>query len=147
MARADRARAESGPDYTAGAMNVCRTRVRRFAWLAILALLALALAPTISRLLANPRLPPELAAVCGPDGLRALDTAGDRGSGSGTTLGHLEACAYCGPAFAALVPPALVPAWHAMPIAREPSPDAADLPAFASSIWTAALPRAPPARA
>ena len=115
-----------------------RRHFHRLTWLALLAVLALALAPTVSR---------ALSAAAGFDAQAALCSAGGaapQGSAGATPDGH---CPLCGPGSTdMLAPPAAdgVTAWRVVqpctPRASAPAPSAR----FA---WVSAPPRAPPAAA
>jgi hypothetical protein len=127
-------------------MTVHRARVHAFGWLAILAIAALALAPTVSRLLASPLATAGWAVVCGPGGVRAVGAAPvDRDAGG--TLVHLESCAYCGPAFGGLAPLPPAPSWQSGASLPEALAIGVATPSVVFAAWPTALPRAPPARA
>lgn len=123
------------------------SRHRLPAWIALVAMLALALLPTVSHALAFARGGSAWAEVCTPQGMRlvALDASQTADPAAPVqAAGHLEHCPFC--ALAADAPP-LPPA----PAAALPQPLAATAvpalflqaprPLFA---WASAQPRAPP---
>lgn len=120
------------------------TRQRHLAaWIALVAALALALMPTLSRALAHGTGNPALAEVCSAQGM-LMPAAGDEGAPA--QAGHLlDHCAYCGFASHGAAPlpanplgPVAAAAGVSMPAAfwQAPRP---------LHPWRAAQPRAPPA--
>lgn len=112
------------------------------AWIALVAALALALMPTLSRALAHGTGNPALAEVCSAHGTRA-PMAGDEGAPA-QARHVLDHCAYCGFASQGAAPlpvspvgPVAVAAGGGMPAAfwQAPRP---------LHPWRAAQPRAPP---
>lgn len=130
------------------AVNALRRHLMPVTWLALLAMLALAMVPTVSHALAKARGSTQWTEVCTPQGMRlvALDaeTAPDQQPAVG---GHLEHCPWCGmggatpglpPASLTVLPPEvrvrLVPPLFLLAPQRP----------FA---WAPAQPRGPPAAA
>lgn len=121
-------------------MQPLRHRRHAFVRLALVAMLALACVPTLSRWLATAQGPQAWAQVCTPQGLKSLGGAGDT---AGRAATHLDACGYCTLAFGA-APPAVGAGWLAgARVEALPSYALAAPPGAAA--WTAAQPRAPPA--
>lgn len=131
-------------------VNVLRPHLHRVTWLALVAVLALALMPTLSHALAFAR--GDAVAwteVCTPQGIKvvALDSAEDPTPATPVSTGqHLEHCPFCklGSDDALALPPA--------PLAlAEPLPPGPFLPPLflqaprTLHAWAAAQPRAPPA--
>lgn len=132
--------------YTA-AVNTLRHRRRPIAWLALCALLAWALLPTLSHAFAPAGGKTVWSEVCTPQGMRlvAIDAAGGETPAPVSTAGHLEHCPYCAPTFGALgLPPALLSLALPPPAALGPPPLFLHAPRTLFA-WTAAQPRAPPA--
>jgi hypothetical protein len=121
-----------------------RSRLRHLSLLAFVAVFALALLPTVSRLLAHTTGSAAWVEVCTPRGLKQVAAADT--SQPPVASAHLDHCPLCAVAGAALVPPAasvampVVAAAPAMPAAFGAAPS----PLFA---WAAARPRGPPAAA
>ena len=136
-------------------MNILRRHLHAAAWIALVAMLALALLPTLSHALASGQGagngPGAWAEVCTPQGLAqvALDdaAAGERPAPASSASGHFEHCPFChlgvdlptGPPAAA---PGvwLAPAAHARPGRVPPAPRT-------GFVWAGAQARAPPASA
>ncbi len=127
-------------------------RRRRIAWLALFAMLAAALLPTVAHALATARSEGRWAEICTPQGMRLVSVDADAGAGASAPIpvsaaAHLEHCAYCATSVGSLgMPPA------PLAVARLPVAGAA-LPALflqappALPTWHRAQPRAPPASA
>jgi hypothetical protein len=114
-------------------------------WIALTAMLALALLPTLSHTLSFSRgAPSALSEVCTPQGARVVanDSLPDP---SPAAFGHLEHCPFCSLHAGAWGMPPATPG-HIEPLALAhavpPLFLAAPRPLFA---WSAAQPRAPPA--
>lgn len=128
-------------------MGSLRLRLRPAIWLALIAVLALALAPTVSRALAAANGASMWTEVCTPAGMKlqaVADTAEDAPVAQGGQIGQLEQCGYCAlSAGAAPLPMAASPALPAVAAA-------AALPALFLQAprtlyaWRSAQPRAPP---
>jgi hypothetical protein len=118
-------------------------RQRMAAWIAIVAMLALALVPTLSRALAFAGNGGGWAEVCTPQGMKQVPLDPDPAGNSAPTAPSPDACGLCLLAAAGAAPP---PAPPAVPL---PSRDAA-APATATPAahprpsWARAQPRAPP---
>lgn len=127
-------------------MNARPTRLRRFAWLAILATLAMALMPTVSHALAHWRGQASWVEVCTTAGSRlvALDAAGEAQQPATSAAAHLEHCPYCAPSFGGV---GLPPSPLTLPL---PADLATEVPALflqaprTLHAWCSAQPRAPP---
>jgi hypothetical protein len=132
-------------------VNFIRHRLRAWTWTALVAVLALALLPTISRawaLGAEPVGVHAMVEVCTTDGLRMVPNAGGQAAPH-TPAHHAEAferCAHCVLGAAPLVLPPIAP------VGYTPDPRAQAVPALfwqaphALHVWAAAQPRAPPVR-
>lgn len=122
------------------------THLRRVTWLAIFAMLALALVPGASHALARLRGQAAWSEVCTTQGARLVALAGGgaaQAPGTAATA-YLEHCSYCALSFGGLglppAPPALLPAVAAA------APPALPLHApYTLHAWRSAQPRAPPA--
>jgi hypothetical protein len=121
-----------------------RHQLRSFTWLAVVAMLALALMPGLSHALNSARGQSPFADICSAQGLRGV-ASGERpdGPSSPEAIGHLEHCPFCHLGSPSLgMPPA--PLVMAGPQGAPQLPRlflAAPRPLFA---WLAAQPRAPP---
>jgi Protein of unknown function (DUF2946) len=134
-------------------VNVLRLRLRPLTWLALVAILALALLPTLSHALAFVQGGSNWAEICTPQGAKRIALADD-GSALTTTdinedsraLGamHLQHCPLCALSTDAPVLPPAAPA--ALPLAiTSASPPAAFLHApHTLHAWRSAQPRGPP---
>jgi Protein of unknown function (DUF2946) len=130
------------------AVTTFRRHLLSISWLALLAMCALALAPTVSHALAKARGSTQWTEVCTPQGMRlvALDaqTTPEQQPAVG---GHLEHCPWCGVGSISAgmppAPPAVLP--PAQPLRFVP-------PLFLQArqtpfVWAPAQPRGPPATA
>lgn len=133
-------------------MNTLRPHLRRLSTIALLAIFALALMPTLSRLLAHSTGNSAWVEVCTPQGLKQLAVADDGVTVKPVSpamlgLSHLDHCPLCGLGSAVPpLPPALA-TWALPEGAREGPPPlfaAAPRPLFA---WATARPRGPPTQA
>jgi hypothetical protein len=119
-------------------MQLLRRHHHAFVRLALVAMLALACMPTLSRWLAAAEGPLAWAQVCTPQGMKSL---GD-GPAAPVAAQHLDACGFCTLA-AGPVPRLAELVWQDLPMLLGlPRPAAAaprGLPA-----WSLARPRAPP---
>ena len=96
-------------------MNTLRPRIKPLAWLALVAMLALVLMPTLARALNHAQGGhSHWAEVCTPQGMKrvvqadptaAEITAADGISAPAQAAGHLEHCPFCSLAGQALAPP------------------------------------------
>ena len=130
---------EIDPLHCVPVIHELRRHLRRFTWLALVAMLGLALAPSVSQALGTQAsgLAGDICSAASNPG----EPAGSGSGGAGTGL-HVEHCALCGAASHAVgLPPA--------PLAELPTPEGADLvaamlidAAHSPFVW---LP--PPARA
>lgn len=123
-------------------MLTLRRHLRELTVVALLAIAALALMPTVSRLLAHATGSAALAEVCTPAGLKRVTTGGESPAPV-LADAHLDHCPLCSLAGAALLP---APAPVALPssVPREGPPrlfGAAPRPLFA---WASSRPRGPP---
>jgi hypothetical protein len=129
-------------------MFTLRKQLRRFVWLAVTAMLALSLLPTVAHALSFAKGDPgNLAEICTAQGSQwvSLDGVPVDSDVPTTGIGHLEDCPYCSQASAAAGLPPLLPAMqlparsgaHAPPLFLH-----APRTLFA---WASAQPRAPPA--
>lgn len=129
-------------------MVTFRHRLRRFSWLACLALCALVLAPTVSRALAAVQgQPAAWAEVCTPQGLQRVVLDDGSTLPASAVQPMTDHCALCGLASAVPLPPAPAVTAHlvwdgadAVPVLFLHAPR----PLHA---WTVAQSRAPPQRA
>jgi len=125
-------------------MFALRHRLRRLTWIALTAMLALALLPTLSHALAFARGDGALAEICTPQGAKLVAPGGETPAPDGTLLGHLDHCPLCSLHGAALgLPPVAVRHVEPSSLAHAVPPLflAAPRRLFA---WSAARPRGPP---
>lgn len=134
-------------------MNVRAVLLRRACRLAIVAMLALALLPTVSHALAAARDQSPWAEICTPQGTRVVSIAdadvgviADRDDGRSGSAGiHLEHCPFCASSSAATLgmPPAHTGAAVLAAGGIEPPPRFLQA-AYTLHAWRSAQPRAPP---
>lgn len=130
---------------------ITRRHQRLLTWFALVAVLAMALLPTLSHALALARGDAgRWAEVCTPQGMRlvavdlTLDAAGDGATGLPTAAGHLEHCPLCALGVGAMAPPpAPTPALWLLPARAAPSPAFLHAPRTPQA-WCTAQPRGPP---
>lgn len=133
--------------------DLCRRRWAR--WLALLAVAASTIAPSLSRLaIAATRSGGEWVEVCTPQGMRIVSTASvdggaDLGTPSGSRDGGLIAgdpCPFCGTGAAPLAPPPEAGICPRPVPTRRAAPPPPDAELARVRPFTAATPRGPPAR-
>jgi hypothetical protein len=120
-----------------------RRQLRRVTWIALTAMLALALMPTLSHALSFARgVPSALSEVCTPQGAKLLAPS-DPASEPAPALSNLDHCPFCALQGAPALPPAPVPSIGPLGLSHAVPPLflAAPRPLFA---WASAQPRAPP---
>lgn len=124
-----------------------RRSLMRFVWLALVAMLAVAVAPTASRLLgaSDPARAAVLAEICSVGTTAAAEQPADTPGSDAAGGAHCPLCLSAAVAFDWLEPDRR--ADHAPP-ARHLRPVTASLhPAGSAPVWPSAPPRAPPADA
>jgi hypothetical protein len=125
-------------------MGSFRLRLRPATWLAVLAVLALVLAPTVSRALAFANGGSTWTEVCTPLGMKFQAVAETGEEAPAAQVGQLEQCGYC--VLSAGAAPLPVVASPDLPVAEA----AKALPALFLQAprtlfaWLSAQPRAPP---
>jgi hypothetical protein len=122
-------------------VNIVRRHLRFANWLALVAMLALSLLPTVSHALAHPG--SGFVEVCTPQGMKLVALADGEKQPSNSAL-HLEHCGYCSASFNAVVMPALPPALPQLQTLGTQAP-----PLFLQAprtlfAWRSAQPRGPP---
>ena len=136
----------SVPTYTEG-MSTLRDQLRKLVWLALTAMLALSLLPTVAHALSFAKGEPgRLAEICTAQGSQWVSVEGtpsDRDAPA-TGIGHLEDCPYCSHASAAAALPPTLPAMPVRLLAGAEAP-----PLFLNAprtlfAWASAQPRGPP---
>ena len=121
-----------------------RRHRRLTAWIALVAMLAFALVPTVSRALAFANGSANWAEVCSPQGIKWVSLAeGDEAPAPAT--GHLDHCALCGLASDGAAPLPASPAPAALPVGSAEIPRLFLQAAHTLHAWCLAQPRAPPA--
>lgn len=116
------------------------------AWIAIVAMLALAMIPTLSRAMAFADGSGRWAEVCTPQGMKLVATADSGDEAPQATL-QLDPCGFCSLAGEGAAPlPAMAAAVHLPLHSAEPPALFLHAPRTLHA-WSAAQPRAPPARA
>lgn len=128
-------------------MQFLRLQLRRFTWIAICAVLGLALVPTLSHALAFAQGGQSaLAEICTPLGTQpaTVDDAAVDDRAPSTGAHPLEHCAYCasGASALGLLPAAFAALWLPSAGAEVPARLLQAPPMLVA--WTAAQPRAPP---
>jgi len=122
-----------------------RRQLRRVTWIALTAMLALALMPALSHALSFARgVPSALSEVCTPQGAKLVAPT-EQAPEPAAPLAHLDHCPFCALQAAVGLPPAPAQSVAALGLTHAVPPLflAAPRPLFA---WAAAQPRAPPAR-
>jgi hypothetical protein len=96
-------------------MQFTRDWFRRLTWVALVAILALALVPTLSRALVSSAAAGPWSDICSIDGAKAVAAGSGAGGGSEVGASHLDHCPLCA---AATGPGGLPPsvAVHALPL-------------------------------
>ena len=127
-------------------MPTARLHRRLTAWIALVAMLAFALLPTLSRAMAFAGGSPAWAEICTPQGLKRVSLAGDPAADSAPAQAdtHLDACALCSLATEGTAP---LPSSHAdaaLPLGSAPTPRLFLQAAATLHAWRSAQPRAPP---
>jgi hypothetical protein len=125
------------------AVSALRRQLRRFAWIALTAMLALAVVPTLSRALAFA----DLAEICTQQGPRTVAVSGEQAPApdGGAFGGHFDHCPLCSLHGAApILPPEPQQAVLRSDLA-EALPPLYLLAPHTLHAWSAAQPRAPPA--
>ena len=122
-------------------------RRRLTSWLALVAMLAFALVPTLSRALAFAGgAGSAWAEVCTPQGMKLVSTVAAGADADGTLAQALplDHCSFCSLAGAGLAPPPAAPQVISLPLrGAEPPPLFLHAPRTLHA-WRAAQPRAPP---
>lgn len=130
-------------------MNAVRHRLRTWTWVALVAVLALALLPTLSRAWA-----PEASGapahagmeVCTAEGLRLMPAPDD---GQDPAPAHhadaFERCAHCVLGGAPVVPLPSLPVWQPADLSGQALPALFLQAPHTLHAWASAQPRAPPA--
>jgi hypothetical protein len=127
-------------------MNALRRRLHTVTWFALVAMLALALAPSISYALARVQgEDSRFAEVCTPQGLQRVPLDADGPAAPVTGGVHLEHCAFCGlgGGDGAALPPAPL-AGPAQPLAEAAAPGAPHALPRTLAAWSSPPTRAPP---
>ena len=120
-------------------------RRRNIAWLALVAMLALALLPTVSHALAFAQGGKSAwAEICTPQGMKVVAVESAPGDEGTSVAAHLEHCPYCAQAATTLGMPPAPAAVAALALAAiEPPASFLNAPRTLFA-WAAAQPRAPP---
>ncbi|MDP3084167.1 MAG: DUF2946 family protein [Rubrivivax sp.] len=126
-------------------MNALRHRRRPIAWLALWALLAMALLPSLAQAFAPAGGKTVWSEVCTPQGMRlvAIDAVSGDAPAPVSTAGHLAHCPYCMTGDGGFGLPAMMAAHH--PVAAAAAPlTVVTRGAAAPPLWSPAQPRGPP---
>jgi len=125
-----------------------RRRLRPLIWIALLAMWATALLPTVSHALALAHGDAgRWAELCTPQGMRRVvvaDAAGAEPVSLPSAAGHLEHCPLCALGAGAAAPPPAPPAVLALPGAGAEPPALALHAPDTPHAWRTAQPRGPP---
>ena len=121
-------------------MTALRRHLHRATLLAWLAVLALALVPTLSRLLGQSG----WAEVCTPQGMQLAAVAGDGEPALALDASRLDHCALCSLSAGAAPLPSAAPAPGLLPVSSTAPPAQFLQPPRTLLAWRSAQPRAPP---
>lgn len=125
-------------------MPIAHRHRRLSTWITILAMLAFALAPTVSRALAFAGGGSGWAEVCTPQGMQWVSADGQRSDSPPDGAPQLDHCHFCQLAAAGAAPlPATAPVL-ALPLAGAEPPRLFLQAARTPHAWRSAQPRAPP---
>ena len=129
-------------------MFTARSHRRLTVWIALAAMLAFALLPTLSRAMAFAGGGGGWAEVCTPQGMRLVPTGDAEPAGASAQAGiQLDHCAFCSMATDGAAPlPAVAPALH-LPLNGAEPPQRFLQAAVTPHAWRTAQPRGPPAAA
>ncbi len=128
-------------------MNALRPHLRLPVWIALVAMLALALLPTLSHALTFARGGSGAwVEVCTPQGMRLVQVAGDETPAPLQAGSHLEHCPLCVLPHVDAAPPPAVPAVLPLPLAAFSPPPAFLHAPVTLYAWRSASPRGPPSR-
>ena len=129
-------------------MQTLRRKLQTGVWLALVALLALALMPTLSQALAHSRGDTSRwAEVCTPQGMKQVLVQGDAETGAPVQAANLsDHCAYCTLASAVAPPPAPLNVTDHGDAGTYVPPLLLHAP-YTLYAWRSAQPRGPPAAA
>lgn len=124
-------------------VSAARLHRRLTAWIALLAMLAFALVPTVSRAMAFASGSSNWAEICTPQGMKLVAAVdGDQAPvQAGASLDH---CALCGLSTDGAAPLPAVPAALPLPLGSAHVPQLFLLAAHTLFAWRSAQPRAPP---
>ena len=131
-------------------MSLPRRQIRPFAWLALVAMLAMSLLPTLSHAWAYANGGSVWAEVCTPQGAKLVavaDAPGEAGEPAPTqAIGHLEHCPFCALSSGAVALPTALPITVPLLLGSD-DPPALFLHAPRTLFaWASAQPRGPPTR-
>lgn len=135
--------------YTARPVQHARRHRRFFAWIALVAMIAFALMPSVSRALAHAAGndgTAGLVEVCTPQGARLIvaDAAGESQDGGETVYHALDHCAFCGLAAEGAAPLRAASPTLPLPLQSAEPPVLFLRAAHTLHAWRSAQPRAPP---
>ena len=130
---------------TLAAVSAARHHRRLTAWIALVAMLAFALVPTLSRAMAFGNGSSTWAEICTPQGMK-LVSAVDGDESPAQAGGHLDHCALCGLATDGAAPLPAVNASLPLPLGSAEVPRLFLQAATTLHAWRSAQPRAPPVR-
>lgn len=126
-------------------MLIAARRRRNIAWLALVAMLAMALLPTVSHALAFAQNGKSTwAEICTPQGMKVVAVATAPGDEGAPAAAHLEHCPYCAQTATMLGMPPAPAALAAFPVAGIEPPALFLHAPRTLFVWVAAQPRAPP---
>jgi Protein of unknown function (DUF2946) len=124
-------------------VHAVRRHRRLTAWIALLAMLAIALVPTVSRAMAFATGSPSWAEICTPQGMK-LVAAVDGDEAPVQTGAHLDHCALCGLSSDGAAPLPALPVPLQLPVGSAEVPRLFLQAAHTLHAWRSAQPRAPP---
>lgn len=125
-------------------MGLFRLHLRPATWLALIAVLALAFAPTVSRALAFANGEAAWAEVCTPLGMKLQSVAAAGEEAPAADLGQVEHCGFCGFSAGAAPLPVLPTQGLVLAAAVQARPSLFLQAPRTLFAWLSAQPRAPP---
>lgn len=128
---------------TLPAVSAARLHRRLTAWIALVAMLAFAVVPTVSRAMAYATGSSTWAEICTPQGMK-LVAAADGDEAPVQAGAHLDHCALCGLSTDGAAPLPAVPVPLLVPVGSAEVPRLFPQAARTLHVWRSAQPRAPP---
>ena len=129
-------------------MHFLRRHLLALSRIALLAMVTLALLPTVAQAFAQASGGHAMTEICTPQGMKLVVVDADQPASpvdaARTALGHLDHCPFCATAAHAMAPPPAAPKLLLPPTGAEAAPLFLQAPRTLHA-WVAAQPRGPPA--